>query len=81
MIRTGRVLHALGNVRTNIAMRLEAQDDHEAASIVWDESFAIHMDCLKQYKSTLGRFNHRAAHACHKLPEHYIRRNEHSLAQ
>lgn len=62
-------------------MQLEAQGDHVAASRLWDESFAIHKDCLKQYESTLGRFNHRTADACHKLAEHYIRRKEHVLAQ
>ena len=81
MVRTGRVLHALGNVRASIAMSLQAQHNHEAASRFWDESFDIHIDCLKQYELTLGRFNHRTADACHKLAEHYIRRKEDSLAQ
>lgn len=62
-------------------MRLEAEGDHESASKFWDEAFAIHKDCLKQYESTLDRFNHRTADACHKLAEHYIRRKEHTLAQ
>jgi len=62
-------------------MRLEAQGNHEAAAKFWDESFAIHFDCLKQYESTLGKFNHRTGDACHKLAEHHIRREEHTLAQ
>ena len=79
--RTGRVLQALGNVRASKAIRLEAQGDDVAARKLWDESFSIHTDCLKQYESTLGKSNHRTADACHKLAEHYIRRKEHILAQ
>ncbi|KAL1839464.1 hypothetical protein VTJ49DRAFT_1473 [Mycothermus thermophilus] len=47
----------------------------------WDESLALHQACLKQYESTVGRFNHRTADACHKLAEHAIRRGEHDQAQ
>ena len=62
-------------------MRLKAQGDDAAATKLWDESFSFHSDCLKQYESTLGKFNHRTADACHKLAEHHIRRKEHVLAQ
>lgn len=79
--RTGRVLQALGNVKASKATRLEAQGDRAAAKRLWDESFAIHSDCLKQYESTLGKFNHRTADACHQLAEHYIRRQQHVFAQ
>ncbi|KAM7205136.1 tetratricopeptide repeat domain containing protein [Naviculisporaceae sp. PSN 640] len=79
--KTGRVLHALGNVRASKAMQMESENNHEAAKAYWDQSFAIHKDCLKQYESTLGKFNHRTADACHKLAEHYIRLKEHETAQ
>jgi hypothetical protein len=74
-------LHALSNVRASNAKRLEALGDHEAASKLWDEPLAMHQDCLTQYESTVGRFNHRTADACHKLAEHAIRRGEDALAQ
>lgn len=80
-IRTGRVLQALGNVRGSKAVQLEATNDLEAAKTFWDQSFAMHKDCLQQFESTLGRFNHRTADACHKLAEHYIRLKEHDSAQ
>ncbi|RHZ68077.1 hypothetical protein CDV55_107889 [Aspergillus turcosus] len=79
--KTGRVLHALGNVRASKARRYESEGNNEMAKRFWDESFTIHQNCLKQYESTLGRFNHRTADACHKLAEHYIRLGEHTLAQ
>ncbi|KAI1411461.1 tetratricopeptide repeat domain-containing protein [Hypoxylon sp. FL1857] len=79
--KTGRVLQALGNVRASRAMRAESAGNHEDARKLWDESFALHQDCLQQYESTLGKFNHRTADACHKLAEHYIRRKKHVLAQ
>ncbi|KAK3377003.1 tetratricopeptide repeat domain-containing protein [Lasiosphaeria ovina] len=79
--KTGKVLHALGNVRSSKAMRVEAQGNHEAASKLWDASLQIHKDCLEQYESTLGRFNHRAVGACHKMAEHCIRRGENTMAQ
>lgn len=62
-------------------MKLEANGQHEEAAKFWDESFAIHKDCLTQYESTVGKFNHRAADALHKLAEHHIRRKEDTLAQ
>jgi hypothetical protein len=62
-------------------MRLEAQGDHQGAKKLWDEVFILHSECLKQYESTLGKFNHRTADACHKLAEHHIRCKEHDLAQ
>lgn len=75
------MLQALGNVRVSKAMGLEAQNDHQAAKKVWDEVFILYSDCLKQYESILGKFNHRTADACHKLAEYHIRRKEHALAQ
>ncbi|KAK8139283.1 tetratricopeptide repeat domain-containing protein [Apiospora sp. TS-2023a] len=79
--KTGRVLQALGNVKASKAKKLEQSGDHKEAQKLWDASFAIHTDCLRQYESTLGKFNHRTADACHKLAEHHIRRKEHALAQ
>ena len=81
ILRTGRVLDALGNVRASKAMHLEARDDHEAASKFWNESFAIHVDCLKRCESTLGIFGHRTANAYHKLTKHHTRHKEHTLTQ
>ncbi|KAK4197105.1 hypothetical protein QBC40DRAFT_257406 [Triangularia verruculosa] len=79
--KTGRVLQALGNVKSSQAQRSEELGDHEGAKKLWDESFVIHSNCLRQYESTLGKFAHRTADACHKLAEHHIRRKEHCLAQ
>ncbi|KAL2070235.1 hypothetical protein VTL71DRAFT_13261 [Oculimacula yallundae] len=79
--KTGRVLQGLGNVRASKAMRLEAEGDYDKAEKFWNESFEIHKDSLVQYESTLGKFNHRTADACHKLAEHYIRMKKDSLAQ
>ncbi|KAI1327495.1 hypothetical protein F5Y16DRAFT_191792 [Xylariaceae sp. FL0255] len=79
--KTGRVLQALGNVRASKAMTLEERNDEQQAKKFWDESFEIHTNCLKQYESTLGKFAHLTADACHKLAEHCIRREEHALAQ
>ncbi|KAK1961468.1 tetratricopeptide repeat domain-containing protein [Colletotrichum sublineola] len=79
--KTGRVLQALGNVRASKAERLASQGKLELAETMWSKSFRIHQDCLKQYESTLGNFNHRTADACHKLAEHYIRMHEDTLAQ
>lgn len=62
-------------------MRLESQGDSEAAQKLLDEAFQIHQSCLQQYESTLGKFNHRTADACHKLAEHSIRRHEDLAAQ
>jgi hypothetical protein len=75
------VLQALGNVRSSKAKRLSEQGDHAGAKKLWDDAFVIHTDSLHQYESTLGKFNHRTADACHKLAEHHIRREEHKLAQ
>ncbi|KAL2359406.1 hypothetical protein RJZ56_007744 [Blastomyces dermatitidis] len=79
--KTGRVLQALGNVKNSKAARLAADGNHESAKRLWDEAFNIHSECLKQYESTLGKFNHRTADACHKLAEHHIRYKQHDLAQ
>lgn len=79
--RTGRVLQALGNVRYSKAMQREEEGDYAAAQKLWGEAFAIHTDSLRQYESTLGKFNHRTADACHKMAEHHIRRKEDKLAQ
>lgn len=79
--RTGRVLQALGNVKAAKAMRSEEQHAYTAAKLLWGESFSIHTDCLRQYESALGKFNHRTADACHKLAEHHVRMQEHVLAQ
>ncbi|KAI1819341.1 tetratricopeptide repeat domain-containing protein [Xylaria intraflava] len=79
--KTGRVLQALGNVKASKAMSLDERGDEERAKKYWDESLEIHMNCLKQYEATLGKFAHRTADACHKLAEHYIRLKQHTLAQ
>lgn len=60
---------------------MEAQNDHEAAKPLFNESFTIHSDCLKQFETTLGKSNHRVADTCHKLAEHHMRRGEDAEAQ
>ncbi|RDW93966.1 uncharacterized protein DSM5745_01288 [Aspergillus mulundensis] len=79
--QTGRVLHALGNVRSSKALMFESQGDHDAAKALWDDAFNLHRNCLTQYESTLGKFTHRTADACHKVAEHYIRLGQDSDAK
>ncbi|KAJ4135099.1 hypothetical protein NW768_004714 [Fusarium equiseti] len=79
--KTGRVLQALGNVRSSKAAEAAKRGDDQTAQRLYDESFVIHTNCLAQYESTLGKFNHRTADACHKLAEHHIRRGEDDVAQ
>lgn len=57
--RTGRVLHALGNVRASQGRLKESYDFHQRA--------------LMQYRSTIGDNHHRTADVCYKVAEHYIR--------
>lgn len=80
-IRTGRALQALGNVRSSKATEAPKRGDNQTAQRLYDESFVIHTNCLAQYESTLGKFNHRTADACHKLAEHHIRKGEDDVAQ
>ncbi|KAI0483545.1 P-loop containing nucleoside triphosphate hydrolase protein [Xylaria cf. heliscus] len=60
--RTGRFLHALGNV-------LFSQ-----GSIKESEEF--HMRALKQYQSTIRNRHHRTADVCHKVAQHCLRKGE-----
>ncbi len=70
--RTGRVLQALGNTRAAKEKQLEERGDDQVTENLWDEVLVMHTYCLKQYESTLGKFNHQTADACHKLAEQYI---------
>ncbi|KAF2753098.1 tetratricopeptide repeat domain-containing protein [Pseudovirgaria hyperparasitica] len=79
--KTGRALQALGNVKADKARAQERNGLTQEAQSLWQESFVIHSDCLKQYESTVGKFNHRTADICHKLAEHHIRLKEHQIAQ
>ncbi|KAF5011182.1 hypothetical protein FDECE_2668 [Fusarium decemcellulare] len=58
--RTGRFLHALGNVRFSQGKIEESEDFHRKA--------------LKQYQSTIRNHHHRTADVCHKLAQHCLRR-------
>jgi len=79
--RTGRVLQALGNVRSSKAAEAAKRGDDQTVQRLYDEPFVIHTNCRAQYESTLGKFNHRTADACHKLAEHHIRKGEDDVAQ
>ncbi|KAJ3541339.1 hypothetical protein NM208_g4656 [Fusarium decemcellulare] len=57
--RTGRFLHALGNVRFSQGKIEESEDFHRKA--------------LKQYQSTIRNHHHRTADVCHKLAQHCLR--------
>lgn len=57
--RTGRILHALGNLRA-----------HQGKL---DESYACHQKAYEQLCSTIGPCNHRTADLEHRLAEHLIR--------
>jgi tetratricopeptide (TPR) repeat protein len=59
LARTGRVLHALGNVRASQGRLKESYDFHQRA--------------LLQYRSTIGDNHHRTADVCYKVAEHYMR--------
>ena len=56
---TGRLLHALGNVRKSQGLL--------------DESAALHRRALQQYLSTIGKNHHRTGDVHVKVAEHCIR--------
>ncbi|KAF1344239.1 hypothetical protein BDV97DRAFT_305597 [Delphinella strobiligena] len=64
---TGRILHALGNVKYS-------QGLHE-------DSFSLHRRALLQYKSTLGINHHRTADLCVKVAVHHLRLRHWELAR
>lgn len=57
--RTGRLLHALGNV-------YESEEDFEAAQ-------RYHRKALWQYTNSIGPSHHRTADVCHRVARHCIR--------
>ncbi|KAJ5769426.1 hypothetical protein N7520_003985 [Penicillium odoratum] len=57
--RTGRFLHALGNVRFSQGRIKESEDFHRRA--------------LQQYQSTIRNRHHRTADVCHKMAQHCLR--------
>ncbi|KAF4450028.1 tetratricopeptide repeat domain-containing protein [Fusarium austroafricanum] len=59
--RTGRFLHALGNVRFSQGKIQESEDFHYKA--------------LQQYQSTIGNHHHRTADVYHKVAQHCLRKN------
>lgn len=59
VVRTGKILHALGNLYTSQG-RME-------------ESFDFHKRAYAQYTITLGNAHPRTADVCCRLTEHYIR--------
>lgn len=64
--RTGRLLHAVGNVKNSQGL--------------FDESHDYHRRALFLYKSTLGNRHHRTADVFVKVAEHNIRLNQHEMA-
>jgi tetratricopeptide (TPR) repeat protein len=63
---SGRILHAIGNVRGSQGRR--------------DEAYKFHRRLLLQYKATLGNRHHRTADAFSKVGEHQILRGQHETA-
>lgn len=57
--RTGRILYALGNLRT-VQGKLS-------------QSYSCHQQAYEQFRSTIGNRNHRTANIEHKIAEHLIR--------
>ena len=64
--RTGKLLHAYGNVK--------------ASQGQLEESFKLHLRSLLQYKSTIGNHHHRTGDLCVKVSDHYTRLGQHDLA-
>lgn len=64
--RTGRIRHAMGNVK--------------ASQGLLEESFRHHELARNHYKETLGRGHHRFADTCVKVADHYFRKGELDMA-
>ncbi|KAK8045566.1 hypothetical protein PG993_005590 [Apiospora rasikravindrae] len=64
--RTGRFLHALGNVYFD-------QENLE-------KSEHFHCRALAQYQSTIGKHHHRTADVCHKVAQHCLRNGNYEQA-
>lgn len=59
LYRTGRFLHALGNVRESQGMLVE--------------SLAYHERALRQYESTIGKNHHRTGDVHVRIADHLLR--------
>lgn len=66
VFRTGKLLHAYGNVK--------------ASQGNLSESFEYHLRGLQQYKSTIGGNHHRTGDLCVKVSDHYGRLGQHDTA-
>lgn len=64
--RTGRFLHALGNVYFDQGKREKSEQFHSRA--------------LAQYQSTIGNYHHRTADVCHKVAQHCLRNGQNEQA-
>jgi len=64
--RTGRLLHAIGNVKADLAK-------DQADETLLDESRAYHQRALVHYRVTIGKTHHRTADTCVKVADHCIR--------
>ncbi|KAK7992997.1 tetratricopeptide repeat domain-containing protein [Apiospora saccharicola] len=65
--RTGRFLHALGNVYFDQG-QVEKSDE-------------FHRRALAQYQSTIGNHHHRTADVCHKVAQHCLRNGHKEQAE
>ncbi|KAF4307943.1 putative tetratricopeptide repeat domain-containing protein [Botryosphaeria dothidea] len=65
---TGRFLHAIGNVKADLAKQIS--DD-----TLLDESRQYHQRALSHYRDTVGKNHHRTADTCVKVADHCIRLN------
>ncbi|KAB2581120.1 hypothetical protein DBV05_g320 [Lasiodiplodia theobromae] len=63
---TGRFLHAIGNVKADLA-ELQADDS------LLEESRTYHQRALNHYGDTIGKNHHRTADACVKVADHCMR--------
>ncbi|KAI5853292.1 hypothetical protein GGS23DRAFT_591200 [Durotheca rogersii] len=64
--RTGRLLHALGNVRLSQGRTSEGE--------------RLHLRALEQYQSTICNQHHRTADVCHKVAQNCFRDGNHAQA-
>ncbi|KAL0263689.1 hypothetical protein SLS55_002670 [Diplodia seriata] len=65
---TGRFLHAIGNVKADLAT-VKGDDG------LLEESRAYHQRALSHYKGTVGNNHHRTADTCVKVADHCMRLN------
>lgn len=67
LLSTGRLLHALGNVKVDQGR--------------FPEAFKLHLRSLSHYRRVLGETHRRTADLCYKVAEHRIRHGQYPEAR